>query len=283
MGKQKKFIVAVLVVGVLVGLATHMFKLQATVQALKKENEQLIDENTSLSVDLEMAKQEAQLIDSKPSTQPKQPKFAYLTFDDGPSSNTEQILNILKEYDAKATFFVIGSETEYSKHLYKRIIEEGHAIGLHSYSHVYSDIYKSEDAFMESMYQLRNLVEDTTGVRPDILRFPGGSNTTFTTRYGGAELASSLTNRIHREGMQYFDWNVCGQDATRPLVSTPVIVDAVLRGARGRNQAIVLLHDAPAKKTTVEALPAIIEGLKAQGYTFEVLKRDTQPAHFRLP
>lgn len=282
MGKYQKIIVAVLVVGIFFGLGTQIFKLQATVQALIEQNEQLQTENTALTIDLELARQEAQLGEQTP-TKPMQPKFAYLTFDDGPSANTEQILNILQEYGVKATFFVIGSETEYGKHLYRRIVEEGHAIGLHSYNHVYADIYKSEEAFMESMYKLRNLIENTTGVRPDILRFPGGSNTSFVTRYGGPDLAASLVARLHREGMQYFDWNVSSLDATKPVVDTKIITEATLRGAQGRNQAIVLMHDAPAKKTTVEALPAIIEGLQAQGYTFEVLKRDTPPVHFRLP
>lgn len=282
MGKYQKIIVAVLVVGIFFGLGTQIFKLQATVQALIEQNEQLQTENTALTIDLELARQEAQLGEQTP-TKPMQPKFAYLTFDDGPSANTEQILNILQEYGVKATFFVIGSETEYGRHLYRRIVEEGHAIGLHSYNHVYADIYKSEEAFMESMYKLRNLIENTTGVRPDILRFPGGSNTSFITRYGGPDLAASLVARLHREGMQYFDWNVSSLDATKPVVDTKIITEATLRGAQGRNQAIVLMHDAPAKKTTVEALPAIIEGLQAQGYTFEVLKRDTPPVHFRLP
>lgn len=282
MGKYQKIIVAVLVVSIFFGLGTQIFKLQATVQALIEQNEQLQTENTALTIDLELARQEAQLGEQTP-TKPMQPKFAYLTFDDGPSANTEQILNILQEYGVKATFFVIGSETEYGKHLYRRIVEEGHAIGLHSYNHVYADIYKSEEAFMESMYKLRNLIENTTGVRPDILRFPGGSNTSFITRYGGPDLAASLVARLHREGMQYFDWNVSSLDATKPVVDTKIITEATLRGAQGRNQAIVLMHDAPAKKTTVEALPAIIEGLQAQGYTFEVLKRDTPPVHFRLP
>lgn len=282
MGKYQKIIVAVLVVSIFFGLGTQIFKLQATVQALIEQNEQLQTENAALTIDLELARQEAQLGEQTP-TKPMQPKFAYLTFDDGPSANTEQILNILQEYGVKATFFVIGSETEYGKHLYRRIVEEGHAIGLHSYNHVYADIYKSEEAFMESMYKLRNLIENTTGVRPDILRFPGGSNTSFITRYGGPDLAASLVARLHREGMQYFDWNVSSLDATKPVVDTKIITEATLRGAQGRNQAIVLMHDAPAKKTTVEALPAIIEGLQAQGYTFEVLKRDTPPVHFRLP
>lgn len=282
MGKYLKFFAAILVVAVMVGFGIQLFKLQATVQALAAANEQLQDENAVLSIDLELARQEAQLGHTTPSN-PKQPKFAYLTFDDGPSANTEQILNILQDYGVKATFFVIGSETEFSKHIYRRIIEEGHTIGLHSYNHVYADVYASEDAFMDSMYRLRDLVESITGVKSDIIRFPGGSNTTFASKHGGPELAKNLVARIHREGMQYFDWNVSSMDATKPLVAKQTIIDATLRGAQGRNQAIVLMHDAPAKKTTVEALPAIIEGLQQQGYSFEVLKRDTAPIHFRLP
>lgn len=281
MGRYIKFFASILIVTLIIGFGIQMFRLQATVQALATENEQLQDENANLSIDLELARQEAQM--PKPPLNPKQPKFAYLTFDDGPSTNTEQILNILQQYGVKATFFVIGSETEYNKHIYRRIVEEGHAIGLHSYNHEYADVYTSEAAFMESMYKLRDLLEETTGVKSDILRFPGGSNTSFTTRYGGADLAASLVARIHQESMQYFDWNVSSQDATRPVVDKQTIINATLRGAQGRNQAIVLMHDAPAKKTTVEALPAIIEGLQQQGFAFEVLKRDTPPAHFRLP
>lgn len=277
-------------------LVVHAFWLQATVRALKSENEQLtdantdlnadikslIDENAILTVDLEQAKQDAQVNGNQPSN-PKQPKFAYLTFDDGPSANTDQILNVLRDYGVKGTFFVIGSETEYGKHLYKRIVEEGHAIALHSYDHSYANVYQSEEAFMESMYSLRDLIKEVTGVTTDILRFPGGSNTGYAKKYGGAGLARALVNRIHREGMQYFDWNVSSQDATKVLVDTETIIQSTLRGASGRDQAIVLMHDAPAKTTTVEALPAIIEGLQKQGYTFEVLKRDTPPAHFYIP
>ncbi|NLY53214.1 MAG: polysaccharide deacetylase [Firmicutes bacterium] len=279
--KNKNIIITIILACFCIASVAYSFRMHNVVQALKAENQELVDENIALNIDLEQARLDAQVPPINGNS--KQPKFAYLTFDDGPSHNTERILDILKNYGVKATFFVIGTESEYGKHLYRRIVEEGHAIGLHSYNHVYADIYQSEDAFMNSMYKLRDLIEETTGVRPDILRFPGGSNNSFAKKYGGPNLAANLVERIHREGMQYFDWNVSSMDATAPVVSSQVITAASLAGARNRDQAIILMHDAPAKTTTVEALPAIIEGLQAQGFTFEVLKRDTPPAHFRLP
>ncbi|MBO4461285.1 MAG: polysaccharide deacetylase family protein, partial [Lachnospiraceae bacterium] len=103
-------------------------------------------------------------------------KKVYLTFDDGPSHNTELILDILKEYNVKATFFVIGRNDEYSKSLYKRIVDEGHTIALHSYTHRYSSIYASLDAYKEDLQKISDLVYDATGVRSKFIRFPGGSS-----------------------------------------------------------------------------------------------------------
>ena len=110
-------------------------------------------------------------------------KIAYLTFDDGPSINTGKILDILKRYDIKATFFVVGRSDDNSKNLYKRIVKEGHAIGNHTYSHEYKTLYSSEENFLSDFKKLEHHIYDITGIKMDIMRFPGGSNTIIPNKY----------------------------------------------------------------------------------------------------
>ena len=279
--QQRPGTIAIIFLAIIsIALFAYTLRLNAIVKTLKVENSQLTDANVELNVDLEQTRYRVEQLESRlqtPNSNGSQPKFAYLTFDDGPSANTARILDILQQYNVKATFFVIGDESATGKNLYKRIVEEGHAIGLHCYSHDYSQIYKSEEAFMSNIYKLRDLIRDTTGVTPNILRFPGGSNTGAGAKYGGKGTMARLRQRVHAEGMQFFDWNVSSQDATKPVQSTNVIINSTLRGAKYHDHAIILMHDAPIKKTTVEALPTIIEGLQEQGFRFEVLKVDTPP------
>lgn len=113
--------------------------------------------------------------DTAGDTQTRQLKV-YLTFDDGPSENTDAILDILAEYNVKATFFAIGQEGEENMTMYQRIVSEGHTLGMHSYSHSYSTVYKSLDDFKSDFYKIQNYIEGVTGVKPVYYRFPGGSN-----------------------------------------------------------------------------------------------------------
>lgn len=184
----------------------------------------------------------------------------YLTFDDGPSVNTDEILDILKEYDIKATFFVVGKTDAGSEAAYKRIVEEGHTLAMHSYSHKYDEIYESKEAFVSDLTQLQEHLYGITGVWPRIYRFPGGSSNTVS-KADMSELIRYLTNM----GIVYYDWNVASGDAVSRTLSVETIVENCMTGINKQSESVVLLHDAANKKTTVEALPVIIEQVLAQG------------------
>ena len=199
----------------------------------------------------------------------------YLTFDDGPSSNTGKILDILAEYDVKATFFVVGKEEERYQPLYKRIVEEGHTLAMHSYSHKYNEIYQSKESYVEDLTKLQEFLYDTTGVWCRYCRFPGGSSNTVS-RVDMHELIAYL----EEQDMSYFDWNVSSGDATSAYISP----EAIIRNSTARLQefqeAIILMHDASDKDSTVKALPGLIERIQAMEDTKIVpITDDTEAIH----
>lgn len=202
-------------------------------------------------------------------------KTVYLTFDDGPSVNTPKVLDILQRYGVKATFFVNGRDDEFGKQMYRRIIDEGHALGNHTYSHDYSLIYSSVEAYIADTEKLADLLDAAVGVRPSVIRFPGGSANHSSWRYSGKDFMGKLTQRMVEEGYEYFDWNVSAGDAAAGVTPAPDIVASVREGAAGRRNATVLFHDGGKQTTTVEALPEIIESLRKQGYLFAVLTPDS--------
>lgn len=187
-------------------------------------------------------------------------KKVYLTFDDGPSSNTDQILDILKDYDVKATFFVVGKTDERSVKAYQRIVEEGHTLAMHSYSHKYDEIYESKEAFARDLNSLKEYLYETTGVWPRIYRFPGGSSNTVS-KVDMQELIEYLTDI----GITYFDWNVASGDAVSRTLPAETIVNNCLSGIEKQKESVILMHDASNKGTTIEALPQIIEAIQEQG------------------
>ena len=209
-------------------------------------------------------------------------KIAYLTFDDGPSArNTPRILDLLKKYNIKATFFVKGNG---KKEIYKRIVDEGHVIGNQTYTHNYKYIYSSVSSFKKDVDKLSDYIEDVTGERPELFRFPGGSNNTVSRRYSGKSVMKTLCQVITSDmGYQYFDWNVSAEDATTYRASKDFIVRSALNGAKHKKRAIILMHDAAPKTTTVEALPEIIDGLIKMGFKFDVLTKDTKKIQFMTP
>ncbi len=182
----------------------------------------------------------------------------YLTFDDGPSSNTEAILDILASYDVKATFFVTGKQQEMYLPLYQRIVEEGHTLGMHSYSHRYGDIYASKEQFAEDLSDLQEFLYDATGVWSRFYRFPGGSSNGVS-KVPMEELADYLTE----ENIYYLDWNVSCGDATGRNLRPQQLADNVTQNVEKYQTAVVLLHDASDKTSTVEALPLIIEKIQS--------------------
>lgn len=202
-------------------------------------------------------------------------KIVYLTFDDGPSENTGRVLDILKKYNAKATFFVTGNNQRYDN-LMKRAHNEGHAIGLHTYSHDYKEVYASEEAYFKDLKKISDLVEKVTGEKSYIIRFPGGSSNTVSAEYTKG-LMTVLTKKVQEKGYQYFDWNCDSTDAS----GNNVPVEKLVKNATScRSQHInILMHDTDAKDTTLEALPKIIEHYRKEGYTFKAITPDSYTAH----
>ena len=210
-------------------------------------------------------------------------KTAYLTFDDGPSALTEDILDILKEKEAPSTFFIAGKSTKNAENILKRIIEEDHGIGNHTYSHNYSYIYKNADNFFQDFYKNEELLYEITGIRPKIVRLPGGTNNTSSKVYGKRYLMNEISEELDRKGYLYFDWNVSSRDADGQDHSVDEIVNTTLSQAKHKKDVIILFHDTATKIKTVKALPKIIDGLKKQGFEFSSLDETSFRVVFPLP
>ena len=204
------------------------------------------------------------------------PGVIYLTFDDGPSgTTTPKILDILKKYNVKATFFVIGSGPDA---MIKREYDEGHAIGLHSYTHNWGSVYGSVDSFWNDMNRVSDRIYRITGYRTDIMRFPGGSSNTVSKRYTRG-IMSFLVKDVIDKGYQYFDWNVDSNDAggtTDPNEE----YNNIIRGLSKNRGNIVLMHDI--KPSTANCIERVIQYGLANGYKFEVLTKNTTPSHHRV-
>ena len=203
-------------------------------------------------------------------------KTCYLTFDDGPDPYiTTQVLDILKQYNVKATFFVVYRDTEEAKALYKRIIEEGHTIGVHTASHDYEKIYASVEDYLDDFNKISKHIEEITGVKPEIFRFPGGSISEY-----NKLICTQLASEMIRRGYTYYDWNVSASDTGINRYDKYEIVDSVLKSNSEIKEKIVLLHDGADHDHTVYALDEIIEGLTNQGYVFSALNKDVKPVIF---
>ncbi len=202
-------------------------------------------------------------------------RYVYLTFDDGPSVQTEKIINILDEYDVTATFFVIGKEDEESMKRYKAIVDSGNSIGLHSYTHDYEQIYSSVDSFAADLQRISDVVYNATGVRSSLFRFPGGSSNSI------ASDINIFIEYLSQNGYTYFDWNSSSRDAASVMPAKEDIINTVVAEAEGRDNVVVLMHDSERKESTVEALPELIEKLKAMGFTIKGIDENSIPVQHR--
>ena len=194
-------------------------------------------------------------------------KVAYLTFDDGPSRNTQQILDILKQYNIKATFFVLGSQVEIFPETTNRIYNEGHYIANHGYSHRYSDIYESPEQVLNEYNQCNQIVANTINVpeyNSHLFRFPGGF-------VGGkyAQIKKEARTILEQNNILYVDWNSLTGDSEKVNPSEEYLMNNLQNTTEGKNSLVVLMHDAQAKKVTVDFLPKVIEYLTQQGYEFD--------------
>lgn len=200
-------------------------------------------------------------------------KYAYLTFDDGPSEQTDKILDILKEEQVKATFFVVAKPGEMSRKRYQRIVEEGHTLGMHSFSHDYKKIYASVEAFSEDIRKLDSFLYDITGMHTKMFRFPGGSSNSI------VDDMRPYIQFIKEEGYEYYDWNAVSGDAIDFHVSPQKLNQNILKDIHGQSPVIILMHDLTQASHTVEALPALIDTLKEQGYQLRAISKSTEAIH----
>ena len=207
---------------------------------------------------------------SDPSGRTAWPKKVYLTFDDGPSANTGKILDILDKYDVKGNFFVVGTTNPEYQKMYKRIVEEGHVLCMHSYSHKYNEIYSSVEAFTKDLDEIYSLLYETTGRKPVYYRFPGGSSNSVS-RLPMKEFIKVLDDR----GIRYFDWNVVAGDATNPMLPADRIIENSLCDLNEYEEAMILFHDLSNKTSTVEALPKIIEAIQSSDIPIEPIDDTT--------
>lgn len=204
-------------------------------------------------------------------------KTIWLTFDDGPSANTEKVLDILDRYGVKATFFVTDEEPQYA-YLIKEAYDRGNTIGLHSYTHEYS-IYASEDAFFNDLDQIGAVVKDQIGYVPCFIRFPGGASNTVSAKYCKG-IMTKLTQDVQARGYQYFDWNIsCGDGAAGHTADE---LAAYATDDADYSNVMLLMHDSAGHEATVDALPAIIEHYQQEGYTFMAIDRTALASHQKV-
>lgn len=203
----------------------------------------------------------------------------YITFDDGPGQYTQDILDILDQYHIKATFFVTGSNSDYT-HLINTIQEEGHALGLHSFSHDYAKIYSSVEAYFDDLGKISALVKKETDSIPNLIRFPGGSSNTISKKYS-ANIMTKLSEHCENLGYSYYDWNVeCGDE--NPSLSADQIYDTVIQNIQGKEEVMLLLHDGNDNKNTMIALDRILKELVRQGWEFRIIDASANSFHHHI-
>lgn len=229
--------------------------------AATEDSEELTTEEYSQEPEVEENYSIAQAVNQKENlAQPGDTHKVYLTFDDGPSENTVAILDILKKHNIKATFFVIGNEDEDAGEIYKRIVDEGHTLAMHSYSHKYSMLYNTLEDFQNDFSKIQNYLYEVTGEECLYYRFPGGSS-----NHVSNTSMTEFIQYLNQQGITYFDWNVSSGDATSQAYTAEELVENVMTDIVKYKTSIVLMHDAETKASTVEALEPMIESLQNMG------------------
>jgi peptidoglycan/xylan/chitin deacetylase (PgdA/CDA1 family) len=214
-------------------------------------------------------------MNTPPAEYNKDENHIYLTFDDGPSDNTDGILEYLKQNNVRATFFVIPSDTESCARRLNKILESGNILGVHTFSHDYNKIYKSVDAFLEDFDKAYELIYKQTGYRPFLFRFPGGSVNDYNT-----DTRKDIIAEMNRRGFVYYDWNVDSEDAMG--ANWTKIMNNVETEIKNVPRAIILFHDGAGRKNTVLVIDDVIKKLKndPKGYVFDVITEKTRPMQF---
>lgn len=264
----KKIIVGTAIVLLLLPTIMCLFLL-VKVHSLEKQIETITKVSDSGAVkaqekEVETTKAPKKASTAEPTIKPTDDtttKKVYLTFDDGPGSQTGKILDILKKNHVKATFFVTGKEDASSKKIYQRIVKEGHTLAMHSYSHIQDVIYDSKEAFEKDLKQINRCLYEATGVHTKFYRFPGGSSTQNTSLP-----IQNFIDVLKKNHYLYLDWNVISPDINNANATKEQVVTGVMQGVDAYDTAVVLMYDVADKPMTVKALPSIIKQIKAKNY-----------------
>lgn len=297
--RLKKMIIGIVAAGIVIPLlcCVYLFCRLHTIDGTLKTLEQRLDELDIRNQELQTLLQQLQEQKSTPVQTPQiqedssgaeasepvaEESFGqeeihkvYLTFDDGPSIYTNDILDILDSYNVKATFFVVGKEGTNAEEALQRIVDEGHTLGMHSYSHKYKELYESMDSFTQDFARIRDSIYQATGVESVCYRFPGGSSNTI------SEIdMHDFIDYLDSQGVEYYDWNVSSGDGGSMKLSTDTLLENCTKDIDTRDTSIILLHDSAEKPTTVEALPDIIENILARPDTVILpITENTRPIH----
>lgn len=198
----------------------------------------------------------------------------YLTFDDGPSSLTEQYLDILKKHNIHATFFLIGQQVEEMPEIVERELQEGHEVGVHTYTHESCEIYSSCEAYYKDVNKVKEVLEKRFDHRPRLWRFPWGSANCYIRSY-----KKEVVQKLYDQGMEYADWNVSAEDS----VGSPT-VDSILKNVKKDafrvKDPVVLMHDSGSNRATLESLESVIALFEEEGYQFGTLSQREDCCHF---
>lgn len=216
------------------------------------------------------------LLATEASCNPNDEKIVYLTFDDGPTPKiTEDILDVLQAKNVKATFFVVGKEIKGRENILKRIYEEGHGIGLHTYSHNFKVIYKNPESFIMEMEKTQSTINNVLGTNLTIspIRFPGGS---------AGRLNKNFYEKLCQKGYLVFDWNVDLQDGIKGNLSPEAFLNNSRKCMDKSTRKIILAHCNSNNKNTCLALSSIIDYYTKEGYTFKAIDNETTPYFFKF-
>lgn len=256
---------------------------QSQVGDLNNKLQSLQSQYDSLQSDYKALKEKAEATPSpSPSPSPTPSgapagKVAYLTFDDGPTNFTPKLLDVLKDNNVKATFFIafMGEDTAKKRDMLKQEVQAGHTLAVHSWTHEYDTVYANEQAFLDDFNKMKDIIVEATGVTPNLCRFPGGIGNTVSITASGGVIMPTLVKDVENMGFTPFDWNAGGQDAETPYPTADELAQEVIKDAKSHDSAVILLHDT--HQFTIDAVPKIIKELRSLGYTFETLTPQSKP------
>ncbi len=283
--KFRRIVFSVLLATILITLVYSCysyFKMQRLKQEIGTLQQQLRDselgeDNLQKQIDklqkqLEEKKRQLEKQAEATKDDPEKPNV-YLTFDDGPSQNTDIILDTLARENVRATFFCIAKEGTENTARYQRIVQDGHTLAMHSYSHDYDRIYKDMKSFKEDVNGISDYLMEMTGMVPKFYRFPGGSSNAVS-----KVSMNKCIRYINKKGLTYFDWNAQNDDATGKVYSSSQLVKHAVSSVKSAGDNVVLLmHDEKTKTATAESLPELIRILKARGYDILPITKETKP------